>query len=393
DQVYVAPEARDVLPSGEADQIRRAVGDARTPIYIAVLPASAVESAGGDASKLPFELFERTGKRGTYAVVAGDRLRAGSAVIQGDRAGAIAAEATGSNPSSVRAGLLQFVADVDTEVSTGSAARSDSGGGGVPVLPILLVLAAGGAFLYVRKGRRDRARQAREQLEEVRPAVDEDITAYGEKLDGIGFQPGAAGVDDAMREDYQKALDAYDTAKHAMTAAHGPTDVRKVTEALEDGRYALACLEARQAGEPLPERRPPCFFDPRHGPSVENVTWTLPGDRPREVPACAADAIRVREGDDPLVRHVGREHRPYWDAGPAYGPWATGYFAGYGAWLLPSLFMGTMLGSMWADPVGADAWGADAGDFGGGGGDFGGGGGDFGGGDFGGGGGDFGGGF
>ena len=48
-----------------------------------------------------------------------------------------------------------------------------------------------------------------------------------------------------------------------------PDDVRHVTEIIEDGRYAIACVRARVAGDPLPTRRPPCFFDPRHGLSVD----------------------------------------------------------------------------------------------------------------------------
>jgi hypothetical protein len=75
-------------------------------------------------------------------------------------------------------------------------------------------------------------------------------------------------------------------------------------------------------------------------------------------------------------------YKPYWDAGPAYGAWAGGYFGA----LLPGMMVGTMLGHSMAMPyVDAGASGADGGgDFGGG--DFGGdsGGGDFGGGDFGG---------
>ncbi|MEU1307105.1 hypothetical protein ABZ443_46500, partial [Streptomyces shenzhenensis] len=43
------------------------------------------------------------------------------------------------------------------------------------------------------------------------------------------------------------------------------------------GRASLAQLSARRAGRPLPARRPPCFFDPRHGPSVTDAGWTPPG--------------------------------------------------------------------------------------------------------------------
>ena len=83
-----------------------------------------------------------------------------------------------------------------------------------------------------------------------------------------------------------------------------PDDVRHVTEILDDGRYAIACVRARAAGEPLPTRRPPCFFDPRHGLSVTDVPWTPPGGATRDVPACALDAERVAAGADPDSRMV-----------------------------------------------------------------------------------------
>ncbi|CAM5368851.1 hypothetical protein SFUMM280S_06448 [Streptomyces fumanus] len=216
------------------------------------------------------------------------------------------------------------------------------------------------------------------------------------ELDRLEFHPAEPGADDAMRADYTHALDAYEQAKTYMAEARRPEDVRAVTQALEDGRFSLARLAARRSGEPLPERRPPhCFFDPRHGPSVADVTWTPPGGATRQVPVCAADRARLDDGLGPMIREVDTDYgrRPYWDAGPAYGPWAGGYFGGG---ILPGLLMGTVLGRHDRRPrlrcrirsrvrrfgggfEGGDVSGADfdPGDFGGGfgGGDFGGGGG------------------
>jgi len=194
-----------------------------------------------------------------------------------------------------------------------------------------------------------------------------------------------------------------------------PDDIKHVTEALEDGRYAVACVLARKNGEPLPVRRPPCFFNPAHGPSTTDIEWAPSAGIPRQVPVCAADADRVAQGAEPDIRTVqsGFERVPYWQAGPAYSPWASGYFGAYAlSGLLPSFMLMTMLSPTWdggaveggdtdfgagdaagggGDAAGGDFGGGDAGgdagggDFGGG--DFGGGGwggGDFGGGDFGG---------
>jgi hypothetical protein len=142
-------------------------------------------------------------------------------------------------------------------------------------------------------------------------------------------------------------------------------------------------------GQPAPERRPPCFFDPRHGPSVADVEWAPPGGAPRPVPACAACRQRVESGIEPDVRQVmvSGQRMPYWSAPAYYGPWAGGFFGGFGGGgFLSGLFLGDLLGGGFGGWGGG--WGGDWDDWGGGG--FGDGGGDFGGGDFGGG--DFGGG-
>ena len=84
-------------------------------------------------------------------------------------------------------------------------------------------------------------------------------------------------LDEPMQQDYQRALDAYDNAKMSLDAVTKPDEIKHVTEILEDGRYAVACVKARIAGEPLPAKRPPCFFNPAHGPSSQDVEWAPPG--------------------------------------------------------------------------------------------------------------------
>ena len=99
-----------------------------------------------------------------------------------------------------------------------------------------------------------------------------------------------------------------------MTSADEITNVTKI---LDDGRYAIACVRARVAGDPLPTRRPACFFDPRHGMAVEDVPYAPPGGVERDVPACALDVERVKAGAEPDSRMVmvGAERVPYWQGG------------------------------------------------------------------------------
>ncbi|MGW2523371.1 hypothetical protein ACWC09_41585 [Streptomyces sp. NPDC001617] len=405
--VYVDPAASAQLSRSDADALAKKIKDADKPVFVAVLPA------GYPTANLFSDLRTATGITGLYAIRLGDRFdaRADSSVMRRTAVQNLVSSVQGDKDAATQ--LTDFTDRALTNIggSAPSSWGSSSGSGGVSATALIavgavVVAGGGGAYALVRRNRRRRAEEQRASLERLRVVVDEDITAFGEELDRLDFHPAEAGADDAMRADYERALDAYEQAKSSMANAGKPEDVRAVTQALEDGRFSLALLAARREGRTLPERRPPCFFDPRHGPSVTDATWTPPGGAPREVPVCAADATRLADGRDPVIREVDTDHgrRPYWDAGPAYGPWAGGYFGGG---LLPGLLVGTLLGSMMATPSYAADYGSGYGDFGATGGydggdssgadfdpgDFGGGFGDGGGGDFGGGGGDFGGGF
>lgn len=224
----------------------------------------------------------------------------------------------------------------------------------------LLVMLAVGAlivWLVVRSNKRKALERKAAELEPVKKLAFEDVTALGEDLQRLDLElAGRPLTDDGERADYQRALDAYESAKAAADRMAQPDDVKHVTEIIEDGRYAMACVRARVSGAPLPTRRPPCFFDPRHGPSVEDVPYTPPGGTTRDVPACALDAERVRAGAEPDIRKVmvGSRRVPYWQGGPAYQPYARGYFGGFGP--LDWIFMGFMFEGL-GDGLGALAGG------------------------------------
>ena len=200
---------------------------------------------------------------------------------------------------------------------------------------LLILLFLGGLLgvvvVFSQRNKRELAELKEAEVGPVKKLAFEDVTALGEQLQALDLDLTGQQLDEGMRADYQRALDAYDSAKVASEAITEPEQVRHVTEILEDGRYAIACVRARVAGEPLPTRRPPCFFDPRHGPSVADVAWTPAGGTTREVPACALDAERVRAGAEPDARMVmvGARRVPYWAGGRSYQPYASGYFGGF----------------------------------------------------------------
>ncbi|MEU7102078.1 hypothetical protein AB0A66_27615 [Streptomyces longwoodensis] len=363
--VYVDPAASAQLSPADAHALRKRIEDAGKPVFVAVLPAD------HPTRNLFTDLRTATGITGVYAIRLGDRFdaRADSSVLPNAAVRNLVTSVQGDGDAATQ--LTDFTERAVANMG-GSAPSSwgTSDGTGISTTALVtagavLVAAGAGGYALVSRNRRRRAQEQRAALERLRVVVDEDITAFGEELDRLEFHPAEPGADDAMRADYERALDAYDQAKSAMAAAARPEDVRAVTQALEDGRFSLARLAARREHRPLPERRPPCFFDPRHGPSVTDAVWSPPGGAAREVPVCAADATRLADGLDPAVREVDSDfgRRPYWDAGPAYGPWAGGYFGGYGGGLLPGLLVGTMLGSMMATPSYAAAYGAGYGDF------------------------------
>jgi hypothetical protein len=374
--VYVDPAAERSITPAQAERLRTAIETTgHGPIYIAVLPNAALNEAGGDAVGVADELYRELGNPGVYGVVAGGHFRALSTDLGRGKAGKLAAQAFKAHQDEgIAATLVAFVDRVGAD-------RTGDGGGGrsfgnIGLFPILLI--GGILFFGYRKLRRRRAEA--DEFRDVREAAREDLVALAEDVQGLEQKVES---NEPAKRDYLAALEQYSRASGSFDRARSPEQLATVAEALEEGRYLMASAEARLEGKEPPERRPACFFDPRHGPSARDVDWAPPGGQPRRVPACAADALRVEEGEEPRSRqvHAGGRLMPYWAAGPMYGGYFGGFFPGF---LLGELMVGGFGGLGYGGYDGGA--GSDVGgDFGGGGGDFGGG--DFGGGD--GGGGDF----
>ncbi len=282
--VYVDPAASGLLSSSDADALADKIKDADKPVFVAVLPADY------PTANLFTNLRTETGVTGLYAIRLGDTFdaRADGGVLSESAVGNLVTAVRGAGDP--KAQLNDFV-DAALRGNVGGSAPatwSGSGGGGDggvdagALITVGAVLAVGGAGAYalVRRNRRRHEEERRAALAKLTVVVDEDITAFGEELERLDFHPAESGADDAMRADYERALDAYEKAKSLMAATERPEEVRAVTQTLADGRFSLTQLAARREGRPLPERRGPCFFDPRHGPSVADATWTPAGGAP-----------------------------------------------------------------------------------------------------------------
>ena len=324
--MYVDPAAQADV---DADELRNAISERGVDVHIAVLPESAGNPQRSSHPSSPSAWASPATTR-SWPATGSSRARPPKPATR-PRA---AAAANGS----AQAVLLDFVDRMAGEQGGGGGDEGGIGAGGL----ILLGLAGAGGAAVVMSRRKRRQEQAAE-LEEVKDNVRDDLVVLGDEIRALDLDIQMPDIPPEARADYETAVNAYDRANRAYETARRPEDLQPVGEALEEGRWAMMSARARLESREPPERRSPCFFDPRHGPSDREVEWAPDGGEPRMVPACEADAQRVERGDDPEAREmmVGGQRMPYWAAGPAYAPFMGGFF---GAGLLPGLMMGTMLG-------------------------------------------------
>jgi hypothetical protein len=372
--LYVDPPASSTLTAAEMFGITERLATARTPIYVAVLPRAALEKTNGDGTLLAAEIHDAAGSpQGTFAVLAGGTFAAGSTVL-GKEAGDIAADVARrfTRPADR---LIAFANELDVAASPGPAGRAEEPGGyqrssgGLPVTLVLLPLGLL-TLGWVAYARRRRHNEQIDDLRMVRRAIDDDIASYGIALSRLDSRLRVPQADQPTRRDYGRALEAYERAKQAAGQIKRPGDAEPVTAALARGWYAVASAQARMSGEPVPAQRPPCLFNPQHGPAVAEILWSPTGGSPRRVPSCATDARRIGDGSSPAARTLKYADgpRPYWETGPAYASWAAGWYAPFGSQLLATLLYGTPLGDVLDDPAMAtaespfDGWAADPAD-------------------------------
>ncbi len=193
------------------------------------------------------------------------------------------------------------------------------------------IAAAVGWFVMISWRERGAAREQRQREHEaVKVCLNEDVSALDEDLWQLGRDLADAEYDGDARRDYERAVAINDAARRSVDQLRSVILADAMTEALAEARYAMACARSRLAGEPIPERRPPYFFNPRHGPSIADVRWHHAPGEPQDVPACAAHPprIAVDEVPDSLQVWTGRERVPYWAATVAFYAYAAGYFSG-----------------------------------------------------------------
>jgi preprotein translocase subunit YajC len=406
--VCVSSDAGSLVSQAQQSHLEQQIGS--SDIYLVVAPAG---SSGYDSAMQ--QLISGLGAKHDQFVVGfldTRRLHFGAynrGVLPPGGAASIATSVVAQHKADqdIVGALQDFVRDVQQRAGSPGTAGSSSGksSSGVPtgliVLGVLVLLGAGGYFLFLRPRRKRKREEQEQQLKEAKLAAQDDLIALNAKITDHDNDVTIQGNSEAVAEQ-AAALDAYERGTRALDAARKPADMGAVSRAIAEGQYRLACAEAVARGEQKPGRRPMCFFDPRHGMSVADVSWAPPDGGPSRTVAACIDCERIVErGDQPVMRTV--EDRSgsrvaYVDSG-----FAPAYWGGFG--LGGGMFTGFLLGQAlggpglfgYDSPVYVNNYYGDSGyndgggnggsDFGGGdfgGGDFGGG--DFGGGDFGGGG-------
>jgi hypothetical protein len=358
DSLYVDPSARPTLSPAAAGQVRARIARTGTPVFVAVLPRQALAEAGGSAGKLAAVVAGSLGRPGTYLVVAGGRPGAGSDTLGRGEAAGLAGSAFRGRGGDLRGAVLDFVGRVDRAAgvpATTAAPREPPSGQDAAAretaLQLVLVFALIAALVVFasiaaqRLGARRGLRLGRE-VAEVRAVAEQDLRALGDDLRDLDVDLRAVEAEHPRAVDqYSRAYEHLERASEALERATTVEDMAPVSSALESGRFAMDAARAMFEGRDPPRRRPPCFFDTRHGTSVDDVGWEPPTGPPRPVPACSACMRAIAAGIQPPPRRLraGGRTVPFYEAPSHFESWFGGYFGGAAADLVGGFPLGKAL--------------------------------------------------
>ncbi|MGL5823947.1 MAG: hypothetical protein ACRCYU_03780 [Nocardioides sp.] len=319
--LYVASEVPySRLNGAEFKSLKGAARAARVPTRIAVLPYSITRDGRLDARQLARELRRVVGEPGVYAVLVDNR---GSGSLDAtywpgksadseaaDRVDDAVAEAvTEANQCCARqypAALKRFV---DTAMDQGTPYRW--------LLWWLVPLLAVAALLVWRRWFRVGGWRTTAE-----PAPDDQIVTsmtpvLRDEVSELSFRVAALPAEEPdIATGTVKPSTRVTKAKRLLAAADGRTvklasprhrtlgDIVSAVRMIADLRYELHVIESLRLGKAKPARTPPCFIDPRHGPSERNREYAPTGKEVRLVPVCETCAGELDGGQRPAIRRL-----------------------------------------------------------------------------------------
>lgn len=332
----------DAVPDAQRRAVLRAIDVAPYPVWVVLVPLTAGDRYGGDASRFLSVIHGRLGRDGVYVTV-NERVLTARAYGVDDQQPDLSKASTVANFESddfdepqidkVRR-LVEVLRAPDlsaryarTEArlaerrkrsplapsQTSEEAEDDDSGAGW-LLPVggglVALLALGGLPLARRRGRRRHARPAPEdapviparvfehartaQAGDLREEIEARLVAFAEHIDREEVPSR-----EAAQERQQHALDAYAAARRVLQLKPRMVDLVGALVLVEDGSRSLAAAEALEAGRLAPSPAPLCFFDPRHPGETRPVGWER-GLTVAACPACKAD-LRARRSPDTLL--------------------------------------------------------------------------------------------
>ncbi|TCM41796.1 hypothetical protein [Kribbella sp. VKM Ac-2568] len=333
--LWVDPDVKK-LSSTETAELDRRAKAAVAPLRIAVIPAEKIDTAPASISsytrlawegeEIADQLYDRVGVEGVYAVLVDARSESAGrgfhAVQRADHGPTYhvgdgvddAVDCCAPDYEEMLTKFIERAQEVDKPFYIDAAPYA----GGVAGVAALWW---GGTALGARRARR---KDEEKHLEVSRPVLNEEIIALSQQVSAL---PTTA--DPQQSKLSKDVLDTVEKARHRLDEAKGDADIEAVATLLGSARYGMACLDALRAGKPIPEPTPPCFFDPRHGPSTTSTNWTPDGGRERGVQVCDACAARVAANEQPDMRMVTvrNQPRPYWSLGEELASYIDGYWS------------------------------------------------------------------
>ena len=246
EQVVLADDARVPL---DVDAARDAVRSSEVQIYVAGVSAATAERAGGDAA-LTTSLGRGIGDSSAVVLLITDApsVYADNGTDVGDR-GVNAGQALRDTPRGQfdEAGVTDLVRDFAAAVDAQAVGGGSSTAGGLGLLPLLAVGAAGVGGYVLLSSRRAGKRRA-QQLEDLRADVE---SLYGRL--GSDVQLLAPGDDPVTRQALADASERYTATGALLAKADTPGEFAAARRTAVEGIAAARVVRERLGLDPGPD--------------------------------------------------------------------------------------------------------------------------------------------